>query len=107
MKNLGEMMRQAQQMQQRMAELQDKLAEASVTGQSAAGMVQITVDGKGTAKRVRIDPALLVPAEAEVLEDLVVAAMNDAKVKVDAHAQEEMAKLTGGLKLPPGMKLPF
>ncbi|MGE0722757.1 MAG: YbaB/EbfC family nucleoid-associated protein [Alphaproteobacteria bacterium] len=107
MKNLGEMMRQAQQMQQRMAELQEKLAEAEVTGQSAAGMVQVTVDGKGTAKRVRVDPSLLVPAEAEVLEDLLVAAMNDAKAKVDAHAQEEMAKLTGGLKLPPGIKLPF
>jgi len=107
MKNLGEMMRQAQQMQQRMEEMQARLAEAEATGRSGGGMVQVTLDGKGGAKRVSIDPALAVPGEIEVLEDLLVAAFADAKAKVDAHAAEEMAKLTGGLKLPPGMKLPF
>ncbi|MGE0718777.1 MAG: YbaB/EbfC family nucleoid-associated protein [Alphaproteobacteria bacterium] len=107
MKNIGEMMRQAQQMQQRMQEMQDRLAETEVTGRSAAGMVEIAMNGKGVARRARIDPSLLKADEAEVLEDLVVAAINDARAKADAHAQEEMAKLTGGLKLPPGMKLPF
>jgi len=107
MKNLGEMMRQAQQMQQRMQEMQERLAETEVTGRAGAGMVEITLNGKGEAKRARIDPSLARPEEAEVLEDLVVAAINDAKAKVDAHSQEEMAKLTGGLKLPPGIKLPF
>ena len=107
MKNIGEMMRQAQQVQQRMQEMQERLAEMEATGSSGAGMVQVTLNGKGAARRVRIDPVLLEPKETEVLEDLVVAAINDAKAKVDAHSQEEMEKVTGGLKLPPGMKLPF
>jgi hypothetical protein len=106
-KNIGEMMRQAQQMQQRMQEMQDRLAETEATGRSGAGMVEVTLNGKGAARRIRIDPQLLETKETEVLEDLIVAAINDAKAKVDAHAAEEMAKLTGGLKLPPGMKLPF
>lgn len=107
MKNIGEMMRQAQQVQQRMQEMQERLAEMEATGSSGAGMVQVTLNGKGAARRVRIDPVLLEPKETEVLEDLVVAAINDAKAKVDAYSQEEMEKVTGGLKLPPGMKLPF
>ncbi|BBK34566.1 hypothetical protein EDC65_2945 [Stella humosa] len=107
MKNIGEMMRQAQQMQQRMQEMQDGLANIEATGSSGAGMVEVTLNGKGAARRIRIDPQLLEPKETEVLEDLIVAAINDAKAKVDAHAAEEMAKLTGGLKLPPGIKLPF
>ncbi len=107
MKNIGEMMRQAQQVQQRMQEMQERLAEMEATGSSGAGMVEVTLNGKGAARRVRIDPVLLEPKETEVLEDLLVAAINDAKAKVDLHSQEEMAKVTGGLKLPPGMKLPF
>ena len=83
------------------------MAETEATGSAGAGMVEVTLNGKGAARRVRIDPQLLEPKEAEVLEDLIVAAINDAKTRVDAHASEEMAKLTGGLKLPPGIKLPF
>ena len=70
-------------------------------------MVQVTVNGKGAMRRVRIDPKLVDPADVGMLEDLIVAAANDAKVKVEAHVQEEMQKLTGGLQLPPGFKLPI
>ncbi len=107
MKNLGQMMKQAQQMQAKMAELQDKLAESEMTGAAGGGMVQVTMNGKGELRAVKIDPSLLTPADAEVLEDLVVAAANDAKAKVESHVAEEMQNLTGGLALPPGMKLPF
>ncbi|HEY1503865.1 MAG TPA: YbaB/EbfC family nucleoid-associated protein [Stellaceae bacterium] len=107
MKNLGQMMKQAQEMQARMAEMQAKLAEVEMSGSAGGGMVQVTLNGKGEMRRVKIDKALIVPDEAEVLEDLIVAATNDAKGKVEAHLQQEMSKLTGGLQLPPGMKLPF
>jgi DNA-binding YbaB/EbfC family protein len=107
MKNLGQMMKQAQQMQQRMAELQTALEGVEVTGVSGGGMVQVTVNGKGATRRVRIDPKLVDPADVGMLEDLIVAAANDAKAKVEAHVQEEMQKLTGGLQLPPGFKLPM
>lgn len=107
MKNLGNLMKQAQQMQARMAELQARLAEIDVAGAAGGGMVQVTVNGKGEMRRVKIDPALLKAEEVEVLEDLLVAASNDAKAKVEAMMAEEMQKLTGGLNLPPGMKLPF
>ena len=107
MKNLGQMMKQAQEMQARMAELQAKLAEVELSGSAGGGMVQITLNGKGEMRRCKIDKSLLVPDESEVLEDLIVAATNDAKSHVEAHLQEEMSKLTGGLQLPPGMKLPF
>jgi DNA-binding YbaB/EbfC family protein len=107
MKNLGQMMKQAQQMQTRMAELQARLDQIEVGGQSGGGMVQVTLTGKGELRRIKIDPALAKPDEVEVLEDLVVAAVNDARQRVDAMVAEEMSKLTGGLQLPPGMKLPF
>lgn len=107
MKNLGNMMKQAQQMQQRMAEMQATLEGVEVTGAAGGGMVQVTLNGKGAMRRVRIDPKLVDPADVGMLEDLIVAAANDAKVKVEAHVQEEMQKLTGGLQLPPGFKLPI
>jgi DNA-binding YbaB/EbfC family protein len=107
MKNLGQMMKQAQQMQTRMAELQTRLGEMEVEGQSGGSMVQATLTGKGELRRLKIDPSLAKPEEVEVLEDLVVAAVNDARQRVDAMVAEEMSKLTGGLQLPPGMKLPF
>lgn len=107
MKNLGQMMKQAQAMQERMAEMQAGLERVEITGQSGAGMVQVTLTGKGDLKKLKIDPTLMDPAEAEVVEDLIVAAHADAKAKVEAHTAEEMAKLTGGLNLPAGMKLPF
>jgi len=107
MKNLGQMLKQAQAMQSKMTEMQDKLAAIEVTGASAGGMVKVTLNGKNEMRGVKIDPSLIDPAEAEMLEDLIVAAFNDAKGKVDSYMAEEMAKITGGLQLPPGVKLPF
>jgi len=107
MKNLGQLMKQAQEMQSRMQEMQQKLAEIELEGSSGGGMVKATVNGKGEMKRLKIDPALADPKEVEVLEDLVVAAFNDAKAKVETRVAEEMQKVTGGLSLPPGLKLPF
>ena len=107
MKNLGQMLKQAQQMQARMAELQAQLDQLEVTGDSGGGMVTVTLSGKGEVRQVKIDPNLLDPEEVEVLEDLILAAFNDAKAKVETHVAEEMAKLTGGMDLPPGLKLPF
>lgn len=107
MKNLSQMLKQAQEMQSRMAEMQTALADLEVVGQSGGGFVTVTVNGKGDVKRVKLDPKLVDPNEVEVLEDLIVAAAQDAKSKADVRMQEEMAKLTGGLQLPPGFKLPF
>jgi DNA-binding YbaB/EbfC family protein len=107
MKNLGQMMKQAQQMQAKMAEMQAQLETVEMTGASGGGLVQVTVGGKGDLRRIKLDKSLIDPNEVEVLEDLIVAAFNEAKTRVEAHVASEMAKLTGGLQLPPGMKLPF
>lgn len=107
MKNIGQMMKQAQQMQTRMAEMQEKLVESEVEGVAAAGMVRVVMNGKGQLRQVKIDPALVDPKDVEILEDLILAAANDAKAKVETLAAEEMRKLTGGIELPPGMQLPF
>ena len=107
MNNLGQMMKKAQQMQAKMAEMQKKLEEVEITGSSGGGMVQVTVNGKGEMRAIKIDPSLLDPNEVEVLEDLIVASANDAKAKVEAQLSEEMSKITGGLQLPGGLKLPF
>jgi hypothetical protein len=107
MKNLSSMLKEAQKLQQRMSEMQERLAEIEVRGAAAGGMVAVTLDGKGAMKKVKIEPSLVNADEVEMLEDLIVAATNDAKAKLDSHLQSEMGKLTGGLPLPPGMKLPF
>lgn len=107
MKNLGQMLKQAQEMQTKMQEMQDALAEMEVTGSSGAGMCQVTMNGKGEARRVKIDPALVAPDDADVLEDLILAAINDAKAKSEEKTREEMSRLTGELQLPPGFQLPF
>ena len=107
MKNLGNLMRQAQEMQAKMGEMQAKLAEITVDGASGGGLVKATVTGKGELKKLKIDPKLIDPNEIEMLEDLIIAACNDARLKSETMAAEEMKKLTGGLNLPPGMKLPF
>lgn len=107
MKNLSQMLKQAQEMQSKMAEMQTALEQIDVTGQSGGGLVSVSVSGKGEVKRVKIDPTLADPNEIAVLEDLIVAAAKDAKAKADAQMAEQMAKLTGGLQLPPGFKLPF
>ena len=107
MKNLGQLMKQAQAMQQKMAEMQAELEAVEMTGVAGGGMVQLTLNGKGDLRKLKIDKAVVDPAETEVLEDLIVAAFNDARATVNAHAETEMQKLTGGLALPGGMKLPF
>ena len=107
MKNLGQMMKQAQEMQSKMTEMQNKLADIEVTGSAGGGMVEYTLTGKNEARSLKIDPSLLTPDSAEMLEDLIVAAANDARSKVETKVQEKMSELTGGLQLPPGFKLPF
>ena len=106
MKNLSNMMKQAQQMQEKMQEMQERLAEHEISGSSGAGMVTVTMNGKGQTTKVKIDPSLIDPNEPEVLEDLIVAASNDARQKVDDYTQEQMQEITGGLQLPPGFKMP-
>lgn len=106
MKNLGNLMKQAQAMQEKMAEMQARLAEMEVEGQAGAGMVRAVVNGKGEVKRVRIEPSVVDPQDVGMLEDLVVAACNDARAKADAMSAEETQKLMGGLGLPPGLGLP-
>ena len=107
MKNLGQLMKQAQEMQEKMAEVQAQLEAVELTGLAGGGMVRVTLNGKGDVRAIKIDKAAIDPEEGEVLEDLVVAAFNDARAKVNAHAESEMQKLTGGLASPGGMKLPF
>ena len=104
---LGQMMKQAQEIQQTMADLQIEMEAIEVVGKSGGGMCQVTLNGKGQAKKVLIDPALVKPEDAEVLEDLLVAAINDAKGKSEEIMREKMQDLTGGIPLPPGMQLPF
>ncbi|MBX9750378.1 MAG: YbaB/EbfC family nucleoid-associated protein [Roseococcus sp.] len=107
MKNLGNMLKQAQQMQTRMAEMQAKLESTEVEGQAGAGMVKVKLTGKGELRRIAIDPSLMTAEDREVLEDLIVAAHADAKQKVEAMMAEEMQKATAGMNLPAGLKLPF
>ncbi len=91
----------------KMAEAQEKIQTMQVTGTSGGDMVEVTLSGKGDMRQVQIDPSLLDGDDKEVLEDLIMAAHNDAKSKAEELVQEEMAKVTGGLNLPPGLKLPF
>jgi len=105
MKNVAQMMKQAQELQARMAEIQAEMERARVEGRSGGGMVVVTLTGKGDMAEVKIDPSLLKPEEAEILEDLLVAAHNDAKAKVEEAMKDKMKSLTGGLPLPPGLKL--
>jgi nucleoid-associated protein EbfC len=107
MKNLSGLMKQASQMQAKMQEMQAKIEAMVVEGQSGAGMVRVTLAGKGDLRAVVLDPKLVDPSEIEMLQDLIVAAHADAKRKLDAATQAEMAQVTGGLELPPGLKLPF
>lgn len=107
MKNLGDMMKQVQAMQTRMAEMQAKLERLTVTGQSGGGLVKVTLNGKGSMTGITVDASLLKADEKEILEDLIIAAHSDAKNKSEAMMAEEMKSVTGGIALPPGMKLPF
>ena len=105
--DMGKLMKQAQEMQSKMQEAQDRLDEIEVTGESGAGMVKATASAKGEIKGLSIDPSLFNPDDREVVEDLIVAAIKDAQAKGAEAAQAEMGKVTEGLPLPPGMKLPF
>ena len=107
MVNIGNMMKQAQQLQKKMSEAQEKLNEIEVEGTSGGGLVKVIATAKGLFKRISIDDSILKNDEKEILEDLIVAAVNDAKQKGENVAQEQMKSLTGGIPLPPGMKLPF
>ncbi|MEM7252439.1 MAG: YbaB/EbfC family nucleoid-associated protein [Pseudomonadota bacterium] len=102
---LGQMLKQAQQMQESMQKAQEELANKEVVGEAGGGMVQVTLNGRHDARKVSIDPSIL--DDKEMLEDLVAAAINDAVRKVEELNRTHMAELTAGLNLPPGMKLPF
>ena len=104
--NIGQLMKQAQQMQENMRRMQEQLGTLEVEGQSGAGMVKVQMTCKHEVKRVSIDPSLL-GDDREMLEDLVAAAFNDAVAKAEAATQAKMAGFTAGLNLPPGMNLPF
>jgi len=105
MKDLMKMMKQAQEIQGRMQRMQEELAALEVSGQSGAGLVKVTLNGKGEMRSGKIDPSLLKPDDAEIVEDLVLAAFQDAKGKVEGEMQKRMQEVTGGLPLPPGLKL--
>ena len=105
--NIQKIMKQAQEAQNKIAEMQKKLEEEETEGGSGGGMIVVRMNGKGALKRITIDKSLIDPNEKEMLEDLILAAFNDAKGKVEANASEQMSKIAGGLGLPPGMKLPF
>ncbi len=107
MKNLAGLMKQASQMQAKMQEAQAKLEATEAEGSAGAGMVTVRLSGKGELRSIRIDPKLADASEMEMLQDLILAAHADAKRKVEAITSEEMSKVTGGLQLPPGMKMPF
>ena len=104
LKDLGGLMQQAQQMQQKMKELQDQLEREEIVGSSGAGLVKVTVNGKNETRRIEIDASLFKPEDKGVVEDLIVAAANDARGKVEAAVQEQMKQITGGIPLPPGFK---
>src|SRR4051812_7078785 len=101
------MMKKAEELQRSMQALQDEAASLTVTGSSGGGLVTVTLSGKGEMKGLKIDASLFKEDSSEILEDLIVTAHNEAKIKADAAMQQKMSELTQGLPLPPGMKLPF
>ena len=107
MRNIGQLMKQAQKIQSKMAEMQEQLAKVEISGQSGGGMVTAVMTGKSELRSLKIDPKLVDPEEVEMLEDLIVAAHRDAKDRAGEKAEEMTKELTAGLPIPPGMKLPF
>ena len=105
--DIMKMMKQAKDLQSKMATMQEEIAQIEVVGAAGAGLVSVTLNGKGEMRGLSIDPSLFKEDEAEILEDLIVAAHNDAKGKAEAAMQEKMKELTGGMQLPPGMQLPI
>jgi len=106
MKGLGDMMKQAQEMQQKMQKLQDEIASAEVTGESGAGLVKVVMTGRYDVKGIDIDSSLMTESK-EIIEDLVVAAVNDAVRRVENNQKDRMSELTAEIPLPPGFKFPF
>ena len=107
MNNFNNMMKQAQELQNKMSEAQKKVEQLEAEGSSGGGLIKIIIDGKNVVKSVHIDDSLINSEEKEILEDLIVAAFNDAKEKIQKKISDEMSSITGGIKLPPGIKLPF
>lgn len=105
MKDLMGMMKQAQELQARVQKVQEELEALEIEGQAGAGLVLVTLNGKGEMRGLKIDPSLMKPEEAEILEDLVIAGFQDAKTKVESAVQSKMQEVAGGLPLPPGLKL--
>ena len=105
--NINQLMKQAQQMQEKMADVQSKMAATFIEGSSGGGLIKATLNGKGEMKKIFIDVSLVNGDDKEMLEDLIVAAVNDARQKSESQMADEMGKLTGGMSLPGGMKMPF
>ena len=105
--DMMKMMKKAKEMQAKMAQMQEEVAEMEASGVSGGDMVKVTLSGKGEMKSLSIDPSMINADDAEILEDLIIAAHNDAKAKVEQAMQDKMQQMTGDLGLPPGMKLPF
>ena len=106
MKNLGNMMKQVQEMQAKMADMQARLDEMAVTGQAGAGLVKVTLNGKNLMQSIEVDDSLMKPDEKEILEDLLMAAYNEARAKVYQLVADQMKDVTGGMALPPGFNIP-
>ena len=107
MNNFKDMMKKAQEMQKKMQEMQNSLSNLEVEGTSGGGMVKVIMNCKNEVKKIDVDPSIIKQDDKTMMEDLIVAALNDAKSKAEEKSQDEMKKLTGGLGLPPGMKMPF
>ncbi len=107
MVNIANMMKQAQTMQKKMLEAQDKLANQEYVGNAGGGAISVTINGKGQMLKIKISKELLTPEEGEILEDLIIAAFNDAKKKQEEDSESNMSDLMGGMKLPGGMNFPF
>ena len=107
MKNFGQMMQKVQEMQEKMQNMQEQMEDLEIEGSSGAGSIVVVLSGKGNMRRITIDPEIVNSQDVEILEDLIVAAVNDAKAKVESKASEKMQEMTGGLPLPPDFKLPF
>ena len=105
--NFNDMMKKAQEMQKKMQEMQNSLSNLEVEGTSGGGMVKVIMNCKNEVKKIDVDPSIIKQDDKTMMEDLIVAALNDAKSKAEEKSQDEKKKLTGGLGLPPGMKMPF
>lgn len=107
MRDIMGMMQKAKELQDKMGQMQEELKQLEVVGSSGAGMVTVTLSGKGDLRGIKIDPSLIADGDVEIIEDLIIAAHNDARAKSEAMAAEMMQEMTAGMPLPPGMKLPF